>query len=670
MSGGAGADLIQYAMNAPVNIDGGDGFDRVIIIGTEFGDDVVVTRDAIYGTGLNVNYVNIESLSVDGAEGDDRFYVLSTDEAVVTEIFGGLGSDTFNMSGDTPPIISNDLRGHSGVITHDIENACANCDLTKIAGISANVADRDVEQPVVVISNPDGALEITEGGSSSDSYFVFLSKAPNPGETVTVQVVGPVQTQDDKERGAKLFRLDSPDPHASVPGGTTISFTFTDSDWFQPREVRISAPDDGDTSDDTTPDPANPDIVDSDDFDDDAIEGDRTGVINHMVNTAIGITGSPASVTSFIDGDKRFTMFVDNGATLPTTLSGYMLLITDGPGAGQSLRTKEVVNGQTLTLYGQFRSCDPVGPSSIYQIRRDIEADRSLVVLVLDNDLPTVVITETDNAIQVFEDGAGDTINVVLTRPPASEVKVHLTNTDGQLSFDKTTLIFTDKDWDTPQAVTVSAASDTTREGFHHGLIHFTVESGDVEATKVSTEIFPLTTPQSYVALKNNPDEEKGITVTVDGVVRASTMYDVVSNKIVFLKEGVQEYESLKGPVGVTYSYDEPGYDGLEVKPILVDIADNEVPQVLITESGGSTDVVESQYAGGLFTEDAYEVVLTQAPTKDVKVRVTPQVTKTSAGGTIHWGRQVTVTSSSPGAKDNGDGTVTLTFTPANWNTP
>ena len=57
LSGGAGADLIQYAVNAPVNIDGGDGFDTIIVIGTEFGDDFVVTKDGVFGAGLNINFV-------------------------------------------------------------------------------------------------------------------------------------------------------------------------------------------------------------------------------------------------------------------------------------------------------------------------------------------------------------------------------------------------------------------------------------------------------------------------------------------------------------------------------------------------------------------------------------------------------------------------------------
>ncbi|MDT8424115.1 MAG: calcium-binding protein, partial [Desulfuromonadales bacterium] len=166
VSGGAGVDLVQYAMNAPVNIDGGDGFDTVIIIGTEFGDDFVITKDGVYGAGLNVNFVNIESLSVDGAEGDDRFYVQSTSEKFITQIFGGLGSDTFNISGDMPPVISNDLQGHSGVIRHSIEkdlSVSTLYDQTVIAGIAANVYDNEPGLVVVVIE-ADGNTEVMEGG--------------------------------------------------------------------------------------------------------------------------------------------------------------------------------------------------------------------------------------------------------------------------------------------------------------------------------------------------------------------------------------------------------------------------------------------------------------------------------------------------------------------------
>ncbi len=75
MKGDGGADTILYVLNAPVGIDGGDGFDTVRIIGTEFADDFVVTDGGVFGGGLNVSYVNIEKLIADGAEGNDRFFV-------------------------------------------------------------------------------------------------------------------------------------------------------------------------------------------------------------------------------------------------------------------------------------------------------------------------------------------------------------------------------------------------------------------------------------------------------------------------------------------------------------------------------------------------------------------------------------------------------------------
>ena len=57
-------------INAPVSIDGGAGFDKLVILGTEFADDIVIRKDDIFGAGLNVRYSTIEVVEVDGLEGD------------------------------------------------------------------------------------------------------------------------------------------------------------------------------------------------------------------------------------------------------------------------------------------------------------------------------------------------------------------------------------------------------------------------------------------------------------------------------------------------------------------------------------------------------------------------------------------------------------------------
>ena len=47
------------------------------------------------GAGLNVSFVGVEKLEVDALEGDDHFFVLSTNPRLVTTLIGGEGIDTF-----------------------------------------------------------------------------------------------------------------------------------------------------------------------------------------------------------------------------------------------------------------------------------------------------------------------------------------------------------------------------------------------------------------------------------------------------------------------------------------------------------------------------------------------------------------------------------------------
>src|SRR5207237_9278239 len=102
MSGGAGQDLIQYAVNATVNIDGGDGFDTVVVVCTEFNDDFVVTPNGVFGAGLNVNFVNVEAVEIDGGAGNDRFFILGTNPNWTATVTGRLGSHLFTAGGRPP----------------------------------------------------------------------------------------------------------------------------------------------------------------------------------------------------------------------------------------------------------------------------------------------------------------------------------------------------------------------------------------------------------------------------------------------------------------------------------------------------------------------------------------------------------------------------------------
>ena len=234
LSGGAGADLIQYAVNAPVNIDGGDGFDTVIVIGTEFADDFVITKDGVFGAGLNVNFVNIESLEVDGGAGDDRFFVLSTGITFKTTITGGLGNDLISVQGPTPAngVISNDLLGHSGIITHDVEQTVTPDQYSglKVVGISGNVVDNDTYG--VVLLQSDGYSQVIQDASAGqqgvDSYQVVLSRPPVAGSFVVVTALPPTGLVLLDSTNTPIRTLSNTQMLITLGGVTDGTFTLSD----------------------------------------------------------------------------------------------------------------------------------------------------------------------------------------------------------------------------------------------------------------------------------------------------------------------------------------------------------------------------------------------------------------------------------------------------------
>ncbi|MEJ2131125.1 MAG: hypothetical protein P8Y95_05750, partial [Gammaproteobacteria bacterium] len=230
VSGDAGADFIQYAVNAPVNIDGGDGFDTVIIIGTEFGDDFVVTENGVFGAGLNILFTRVEAVDLDGAEGDDRFFIRGTGAGLITNVTGGLGSDTFFVNGPTPDVISNDLLGHSGLISHlvDAEDDSEYAGL-KTVGISANVADDD--EPAIRVIPTGGSNVVSQALGIADSYAVVLTRKPENGAEVVVKAFAP--------RGVRFKSANGVAFPVSESEGATL--VFDDTNWDEPQIIEFEA---------------------------------------------------------------------------------------------------------------------------------------------------------------------------------------------------------------------------------------------------------------------------------------------------------------------------------------------------------------------------------------------------------------------------------------------
>ena len=124
-----------HNLNDPVTIDGGTGFDKTLVIGTENDDGFALTDQGIFGAGLHIGYANVESLEVFGLEGNDTFFVLSTHARVTTTLIGGTGSDVADITGDvTLPIIQGLVTTLLPAATHTTDQIRGPIDLRGFNG--------------------------------------------------------------------------------------------------------------------------------------------------------------------------------------------------------------------------------------------------------------------------------------------------------------------------------------------------------------------------------------------------------------------------------------------------------------------------------------------------------------------------------------------------------
>jgi hypothetical protein len=582
MKGDGGADTIRYALNAPVGIDGGDGFDTVRVIGTEFSDDFVVTDTGVFGAGLNISYINIEKLIADGAEGNDRFFVMST----------GLGRRHRDRrrAGQRQLLRRRRARqcahpGHQrrlqGPQRHHPQQRRKHR-----PGVAEHQGGRRLGQhrrqrgSLHIVTQSDGASSVTEDmlsggiGVAFDTYKVRLSREPKAGKNVLIKLIDAGLPPEDQAKKYADLEFWNGVTWVSAQDHPGLKFEHGNNDWKNGLEVKFRA------------------------AHDDASEGQRFTFINHVTENS-----------------------------------------TDDDFAGV----------QTL----------------------------SVKVQINDDDRASVVISSANNDNTVLEGGFTDKVNVVLTRKPTDNVTVHLASTNNQISLSDTSLVFTPSNWNTPQQVTITALNDAVVEGFHTDFITATVSSDDQDVTKTQAladidadlllpgvqAILPEKAT-SFVFLEHKPDLTQPVTVKLDGVtiqplgegeITPELRYTIVGNTLTFYRNG--NAAAVSGMVSAAYKYVERGYNDLLVKDTSVDIYDNEAAMVIVTQSDGSTDVLE------VGTPTSTPVVLSKAPAagKTVTIKVDAIKTRTTLDGDAEFKEQVTV---------NGLSATEIVFNDSNWNVP
>ena len=491
---GFGEDLIQYNINSSVAINGGDGFDTVVVVGTEFNDNFVITEDGVFGAGFAVRFDSIEAVQVDGVEGDDDFFVLSTASDVMTTVVGGLGSDTVNVGGDvTQTIASRELEGFSGIINHSIGSAVdASYDQLLAPGIDLNIGTLDQGQ-VLIIESDKKTVVRELGAGTIDDYIVRLTRAPI--ENVYVTVSAARSASEDEDQGGSSIQVSS-------DGSTfeeAVVLTFTSANWMVDQTVSVQA------------------------IDDSLVEGERIYIVSHAMKSDdpafSGANNQEAVIrdveVTVIDSDQPALIFEQtNGET--QVLEGNLVAPGDITGISDSYTmqlSQPPVAGETVTVSLSFDNTQFILTNPSADTRFDIVAgtitfddsnwdvpveigieavddstrentqhlaithnvtstDASFVVdgspeikvVVVDNDTAGLLVTETDSSTLLFKGDAmnpsvSDFYDVRLTSAPIGEVVVSIL-TDGQTLISSDDLRFFDDPTDSlPPTVTFTASN-------------------------------------------------------------------------------------------------------------------------------------------------------------------------------------------------------------------
>ena len=458
------------------------------------GDEAIAVRGENTDPGLPVNGVRIDIQDDDPAP---TTVALSVDPGSISESVGSTFADVTatieggsTLTGDTQVRVGLDL-GNSAVrsmqfsslvipagensaksrllltnLNDDVDDDDETLELT---GTTDN-PDLTVKPGQLVVTDDDTAgvsispntLTVMEGGQSRD-YTIKLDSQPTSDVTVTVD-------------------LPSNAGFTVSPG----SVTFTPQSW-RPKSISVTATDDENLTDE----PAaviSHSVSSSDSLYRNAAAGSVSVTVRDD-DQNIGVTISKSSLTIEEGASDTYTVVLMSqpAGDVTVTISGHAdtdvsldkttLTFTDQDwNAAQTVTVtavddSDIDDEDDVTLTHTVTSAD----DSAY----DGVSANSVTVSITDDDGAAPGVTVSKSALDL-EEGASDTYKVVLDSQPAGDVTVTIAGHAGtDVSLDKTTLTFTDQDWNTGQTVTVTAEHDDDNEDEDNVTLTHTVTSAD-----------------------------------------------------------------------------------------------------------------------------------------------------------------------------------------------
>ena len=373
-----------------------------------------------------------------------------------------------------------DARDDAATLSHSV--ASTDTDYNGIGVSEVDVAVTDDETAGVSILPEE--LTIAEGGS--DTYQVFLTSQPAHDVTVTISYSGDQDVSiDDQE------------------------LTFTGSDWETPQAVTVSVDQDEDARDDTAT--LSHSVASTD--------GDYNGIgVSEVEVTATddetaGVSILPEELTIAEGGSDSYQVVL-------TSQPAHDVTVTINHGGDNDIDSDPDRLTFSPSNWNQEKTVTVTSAQD--DDARDDTATLSHTVSSTDGDyngvtVPEVDVTATDDETAgvsirpeelTITEGGSDSYQVFLTSQPAHDVTVTISYSgDQDVNIDDQELTFTGSDWETPQAVTVSADQDEDARDDTATLSH-SVASTDGDYNGISV---------SQVAVTATDDETAGVSITAGG---------------------------------------------------------------------------------------------------------------------------------------------------------
>ncbi|PRY97821.1 gliding motility-associated-like protein [Marinilabilia salmonicolor] len=633
-------------------------------------DDVSVTNTNVDVAGINISH---SELTTSEAETTADFTVVLTSvpSVAVRVEFSGLDASEGSMSTNELIFDATDWNVPQTItitgVDDDIDDGLQSYTLqgTVISGDN-NYDDMAISSITVNNEDDDNA-----GLNISETAVTTYEDETQPSATFEISL-------NSEPESTVTMNLSSTNSDEGQLPTTSQTLTFNNANWSTAKTVTING------------------------VDDDIDDGDQTYVINISTSaTDVNYNSLSAAVNATnVDDDQAGISVSENSieTSEDETTATFSVVLDSEPVSDVTIditssdteAAESTISASQLTFTpANWNTAQEVTVSGVddhlidgdqnYTITLSVNngdanyrtlGDISIDATNTDNDVAAIMVSKT--TLQTSEDGASDNFDIRLSAQPESNVTITINGLDAsEGSLSNSSLTFTPGNWNTNQTVTVTGVNDEIADGNIVYTLTTTASSSytpfnginadDIEVTNLDNNTAGISVspaninlsegenatfsislssqPTSDVTITLSSSDENEVTVSPGSVTFSPSDWAAKNVTITAINDLIDDGDHSYTITTSNASGSEPSYGGMAVDNINVYITD-------VHSAGVTTSVVSGNTteAGGTA---AFTVVLESKPTANVEI-----------------------TATSDNATEGQVASGTLTFTPANWDTP